>query len=92
MVKSDIQAGQMYKLKTIIGVFEPIIAIQRLLGGGPTSICHFFHFLSVRPSVRLSVANHISGTATSKTWTRTPDPEKPGPSKTWNKYRIKKYV
>ena len=41
--------------------------------------------------------------ATFKTWTRTldpgpgpripdADPEKPGPWKTWNKYRIKKYV
>ena len=32
--------------------------------------------------------------ATSKTWTQTldPDPEKAGPRKTWNKYRIKKYV
>ena len=32
--------------------------------------------------------------ATSTTWTKTldPDPEKPGPWKTWNKYGIKQYV
>ena len=31
--------------------------------------------------------------ATSKTWIRTVDldPQKPGPSKTWNRYGIKKY-
>ena len=75
MVKSDIQADQMYKLKTIIGVFEPVIAIQRLLGGDPPLYATFSIF---RPSVRLSVANHISGTATSKTWTQTPDPETSG--------------
>ena len=38
MVKSDFQASQMYKLKTIIGVFELVMAIQRLLGRVPTSI------------------------------------------------------
>ena len=83
MVKSDIQADQMYKLKTIIGVFEPVIAIQRLLGGDPPLYATFSIF---RPSVRLSVCPSRtisqervllkpgSGPRTQKNL----DPEKPG--------------
>ena len=32
------------------------------LDGAPTSICHFFLYMSLFPSVRRSVAHHISGT------------------------------
>ena len=46
-------------------------------------------------SLAESLITVINEMATSKTWTRTLKnlySEKPGPWKTWNKYRIKKYA